>query len=140
MGFLNKIKGSKETEIKKEKIEPDKEKEWPKSKGKLTIDFYETPEELVIEAPIAGVEIEDLDISVENDMLIIKGERNNLVEEKKDYISQECFWGKFIRKVIFPQEIDKEKIEAKMIDGILVIRMPKIEKRNEKKIKVEREE
>lgn len=138
MSLLNRNK----TEIKKEKINSSekKEKNWPKSKGKLAIDFYETPKELVIQSPIAGIEIEDLDISVENDMLIIKGERENPIKEEKDYISQECFWGEFIRKVIFPQQVDKENIEAKMIDGILIIRMPKVEKKEEQKIKVERKE
>jgi len=105
--------------------------------GQLTLDVYQTPGEIVIKSTIAGVAPEDLDISITNDMVIIKGERKNSEEVKtEDYYYQECYWGKFSRSVILPVDVDPDKSKAVLKNGILTIRLPKIEKVKTKKIKV----
>jgi len=105
--------------------------------GQLAIDVYETPKEIVIKSTIAGVKPEDLDVGVEDNTVNIRGSRHN--EEKvkgEDYFYQECYWGTFSRSVILPSEIDSDKTEASLKDGILTVRLPKILKEREKKIKI----
>jgi HSP20 family protein len=96
------------------------------SEGQLTIDVYQTDDEIVIKSTIAGVKPEDLDVNINNDMVTIRGERK--LEENVDqenYYYQECYWGPFSRSVILPVEIIAEKAEAAMKNGILTIRLPK---------------
>jgi len=110
--------------------------EWLKPEGQLVIDVYETDNEIVIESAIAGVNPQELDISIENDIVVIKGIRKNPLEnEEKKYFYQECYWGPFSREIILPREIDAGKAEAKIKNGILIIKMPKIEK-EKKKLKI----
>ncbi len=108
--------------------------------GELAIDVYQTPDELVIEAPIAGVNPDDIDINITNDSVTIKGKRNRLHETKeRDYLYQECFWGKFSKHIVLPQEIDAENSEAIFKNGILKIVLPKINRKKTKKLKVKSE-
>lgn len=105
--------------------------------GQLAIDVYETPTEVVIKSTIAGVKSSDLDVGIEDNTINIRGSRHN--EEKvkgEDYFYQECYWGTFSRSVILPVEIDSDKVQASLKDGILTIRLPKILKEKEKKIKI----
>ena len=104
--------------------------------GQLTIDVYQTENDLVIQSAIAGVKPESLDIVIERDMITIKGSREKPLEENGDYFSQECFWGSFSREVILPAEVDPERVEASMRDGILTIRIPKILREKKRKIAV----
>jgi len=118
---------------------PVEEKEnWFESAGQLAIDVYETDEEIVVQAPIAGVKAEDLDISIENDMLIIKGYREKPLEPAggKNYFYEECYWGPFIRKVILSEEVDASRAEAALKEGVLTLRAPKIERSGKRKIMV----
>ncbi len=109
----------------------------PDSEGQLTIDVYQTPSEIVIKSTIAGVSPEDLDITITNDMVTIKGKREkDEVISDGDYYYQECYWGAFSRSVILPVDVEAEKAEAAMKNGILTIRLPKIEKVKTKKIRV----
>ncbi len=127
--------------IKKESLsEMPKEKnnEWlPDTEGQLTIDVYQTPTDIVIKSTIAGVNPDDLDITITNDMVTIKGKREkDEIVENSDYYYQECYWGSFSRSVILPVDVEAEKAEASLKNGILTIRLPKIEKIKTKKIKV----
>jgi len=119
------------------KTEPKQEK-WFEPAGQLTIDVYQTEKDLVIQSAIAGIKPEDLDISIEKDILIIKGIREGQFEgeEKRDYFFQECYWGPFLREIILPVEVDSNQIEAKMKQGILTIKIPKLEKEKKRKIEV----
>lgn len=110
------------------KIKISNEKNWLEPEGQLTVDVYETEGEIVVRSAIAGVKPEDLDISIENDILIIKGERKEYQEEVKNYYYQECYWGKFSREIVLPEEVNSSKAAATMKDGILTIRIPKINK------------
>jgi len=129
----------KEIEIKKPsfvKTMDGKEETWLEPVGQLAVDVYQTDAELVIQSAIAGVKPEDLDISIEKDVVTISGERKKPLEEKWDYFSQECYWGKFSKQIILPVEIDPNKIEATLKDGILTIRAPKLFKEKKRKIMV----
>lgn len=125
----------KEKEAKEELTKPGK---WLKTEGQLAVDVYQTEREIVIQSPVAGVEPDDLDISLENDMVIIKGCREKPLEEnERNYFYRECYWGPFSREVILPEEVDASRIQASMKQGVLTIRIPKIERRAKKKIIVE---
>lgn len=102
-------------------------------KGELAVDVYQTDKNIVIESAIAGIKPEDLDISIEDDVLVIKGKREARYEEQdKDYYYQECYWGEFLRRIILPEEVDSSSIEAELKQGILTIKIPKIEKKRKK--------
>jgi len=105
--------------------------------GQLNIDMYQTKDNVIIKSTIAGVKPEDIDITVANDMVTIKGSRKK--EEAintDDYFYQECYWGNFSRSVIIPVDIDSESIEADLKDGILTVIIPKAAKAKTKKVKV----
>ncbi len=105
--------------------------------GQLAVDVYQTETELVIQSAIAGIKTEDLDISIESDSVIIRGIREHPPETgEKNYFYQECYWGQFSRQIILPEETDPGRAEATMKEGILTIRIPKIEKKEKKKILV----
>jgi HSP20 family protein len=105
--------------------------------GQLTLDVYQTKDNVVIKSTIAGVKSEDLDITIANDMVTIKGERKKEEEAKEDdYFYQECYWGSFSRSIILPVDIDVEGVEADLKDGILTVILPKAAKAKTKKIKI----
>ena len=131
-----------ETETESQSPEPVQAKEnnedWLNDfEGQLNIDMYQTKDNVIIKSTIAGVRPEDIDITVANDMLTIRGSRNK--EEaiaQDDYFYQECYWGNFSRSVIIPIDIESEHIEADLKDGILTIVIPKAAKAKTKKVKV----
>ena len=101
--------------------------------GELVVDVFETGAEFVVLAAIAGVQIKDLDISLEKDMMIIKGNRCDPHDNpEKKYFYQECYWGPFSRKVILPENIDIDQADAQIDKGILTIKIPKNEPANTK--------
>jgi HSP20 family protein len=105
--------------------------------GQLNIDMYQTKDNVIIKSTIAGVRPEDIDITVANDMVTVKGSRRkeeNIATD--DYFYQECYWGNFSRSVIIPVDIDSESIEADLKDGILTVIIPKAAKAKTKKVKV----
>lgn len=105
--------------------------------GALTIDVYQTDNDIAIVSTIAGVTAKDLDVSITNDMVTISGERKNPVKVKQEnYFYQECYWGPFSRSVILPIDVDAEKSAAELKDGVLTITLPKSEKVKIKKIPI----
>jgi len=119
------------------KKEPAQENFPPSVEGQLTIDVYQNPNEIVIKSTIAGVSPEDLDITITNDMVTIKGSRrkDDSIKEE-DYFYQECYWGAFSRSVILPVDIEADKAQASIKNGILTLKLPKSEKIKTKKILV----
>jgi len=97
--------------------------------GELVVDVYETNADFVVLAAIAGVQIKDVDISLEKDMMVIKGSRCDPHGENPDkkYFYQECYWGPFSRKVILPENLDIDKADAQIDKGILTVKIPKNE-------------
>jgi HSP20 family molecular chaperone IbpA len=105
--------------------------------GQLTVDVYQTPEDIVIESAIAGVRPEDIDINVTNDAITIKGLRYHETSvDDKDYLYQECYWGHFGRSIILPQEVDPEGADVTFKNGILTVRLPKTNRKKTRKLKV----
>jgi len=121
--------------VKEMKIqEKTEEKKWPEPEGQLAVDVYQTDGELVIQSVIAGIKPEGLDIAAQGDVVTIKGKRERVGEEERNYFYQECYWGPFSREIILPVEADVSRAEATMTEGILTIRIPKIERERKKKI------
>ena len=115
----------------------EKEQEWLEPEGQLAVDVYQTEGELVIQAAIAGIKTEDLDVLIEEDVLTIKGKRNNPIQAAAaDYFIQECYWGSFSRKIILPVEVDASRTDAAMKEGILTISIPKIQREKKKKVTI----
>lgn len=105
--------------------------------GQLTVDVFQDDENIIIQSTIAGVSPEDLDVSITNDMVTIRGERRQQYDvDEEDYFYQECYWGTFSRSVILPIEIDADRAEAKIRNGVLTIRIPKANTAVTRKLKV----
>lgn len=145
--FFEKLTGSQsykeekgEEDKKEEEQKPEKQKNsWlhTKGQGQLTIDVYQTPKEIIIKSPVAGSRPEDIDIAIENDMVTISGKREYETKiSKEDYLYQEIYWGEFSRSVLLPQEVDASKAEAEFKNGLLTIRIPKIDREKNQKIKI----
>jgi HSP20 family protein len=107
------------------------------SEGQLTIDVYQNDKEIVIKSTIAGVKPEDLDVNINDEMVTIKGKRDQGEElDPENYYYQECYWGPFSRTIILPVEIVTDKAEALMKNGILTIKLPKAEVTKTRKLQV----
>ncbi len=96
--------------------------------GQLAVDVYDTNSAIIIRAAIAGVQAGDIDITVNNDMVTIKGMRQIEDEaEQGAYLYQECYWGGFSRTIILPFEVDAENVKAALKNGILRVVVPKLD-------------
>ncbi|PIR40217.1 MAG: hypothetical protein COV33_00925 [Candidatus Zambryskibacteria bacterium CG10_big_fil_rev_8_21_14_0_10_34_34] len=105
--------------------------------GELNIDVYQNQNEIIIKTMVAGVKPEDLDVSISRDMVTLKGKREN---EKTiaddDFFHRELYWGSFSRSIVLPQEIDVDSAEAVEKHGLLIIRLPKLDKNRSTRLKV----
>lgn len=108
--------------------------------GQLAVDAYQTADEIIIRAPIAGVRREDLEITITDEVINIKGERK-MTEEvaAENVLAQECYWGSFARSYVLPIPVSSEKATAVLRDGLLTIRIPKLEKTKTKTIEIKTE-
>ncbi len=120
--------------------EPMSESEWLEEsaeEGQLTVDVYQTANDIVIKTIVAGVRPDDLDISITRDMVTIRGRREEQKETSdEDYFHRELYWGAFSRAIMLPEEVDVEGAEASQTHGLLTIRLPKIDKRRQTKLRV----
>lgn len=118
------------------------EKQWPSDdengeEGQLAVDVYQTPEDIVIKTMVAGVRPDDLDISITRDMVTIKGTREAANEVTEDnFFFKELYWGTFTRTIVLPQEIEVEGAEAVEKHGLLIIRLPKVDKGRQTRLRV----
>lgn len=111
--------------------------EEPDAEGELSVDVYQTPTHIVIKAMIAGVKPEDLDVSITRDMVTVRGKRERHTEGGTgEYFFEELYWGSFSRTIVLPQEVDIEDAEAVEKHGLLIIRLPKMDKGRQAKLKV----
>ncbi len=114
-----------------EEVDPDMEE------GELSVDVYQTANEIIIEAMVAGVKPEDLHLSITRDMVTIKGRRDgNTQVTHDDYFYKELYWGTFTRTILLPHEVEIEEAEAVEKHGLLIIRLPKVDKARQTKLKV----
>lgn len=108
-----------------------------KDEGHLTVDVYQTEDDIVVRSTIAGARIEDIDIQVTQDMVTVKGQRKP--EEHvhaEGFFHRELYWGSFSRAIILPVDVDPEGAKASYKNGVLTIRLPKLEKVRTKKLKI----
>lgn len=105
--------------------------------AQLTVDVYQNENEIIISALVAGVRPDDLDVAITRDMVTISGKR---VEQKEvnddDYVYRELYWGAFSRSIVLPAEVDVDAAEASEKHGLLTIKLPKLNKDRQTKLKV----
>jgi HSP20 family protein len=105
--------------------------------GELAVDIYQTSDAIVVKALVAGVQPQSIDISLTREMLTISGAREDEREVEEDgYFQRELYWGSFSRTILLPEEVDVDMAEASEKHGILMIRLPKINKKKQTKLKV----
>lgn len=131
-----------EQPIKKEskKIAVNNEKEWAEEEeqiGELSVDVYQTAGEIVVQAMVAGVRPEDLNVDITRDTVTIGGSRKeSKTVRDDDYFTQELYWGAFSRTIVLPEEVDPDEAEATEKHGLLILKLPKIDKNRQTKLKI----
>ena len=105
--------------------------------GQLAVDVYETKEKIVVKARTAGVNKSELDVSIADNTLSIRGTLSAGNEDDvENYFVQECYWGEFSRSITLPVPVKEEEIEAVLKDGVLTISFAKLKQDSVKKIQV----
>lgn len=105
--------------------------------GQLALDVYETADKLFVKARTAGVNKDELDVSISDNTLIIRGSLSAGTEEEvQNYFLQECYWGEFSRSIALPIPVKEDEIEAVLKDGVLTISFTKVKQDTVKKIQV----
>jgi len=124
--------------MKEEKKTGQEDEAWfEEYEGQLAVDAYQTNDSVVVKAPIAGVKPSDIDISITDEVLTVRGQRKQeMTVEQAEYFCQECYWGSFSRSYVLPVPVDGDKAQAALKDGILTITIPKQEKSKTKVIQV----
>lgn len=130
-----------EIELSKDESEEEKEGEnWAADQaeeGQLSVDVYQTDDSIVVKSTIAGVKPEDIDISINNDMITIRGERYLDEQVSEDaFFYQECYWGGFSRSIILPMEVKSDEADASLKNGVLTVILPKAKKSKSVSVKV----
>lgn len=106
--------------------------------GQLAVDVYETKDKLVVKARTAGVNKNDLDVSISDNTLSIRGTLSAGSEDQvENYFVQECYWGEFSRSMALPVPVKEEEIEAMLKDGVLTISFSKVKQDTVKKIQIQ---
>lgn len=128
------------TEPGPEALGPEAEDDWDEDDnvpGQLAVDVYETKERLVVKARTAGVNKNDLDVSISDNQLTVRGTLSSGNEDDvENYFLQECYWGEFSRTIALPVPVKEEEIEAVLKDGVLTISFGKVQQDTVKKIQV----
>lgn len=127
------LNGKNITDAKDKELIADK---W-ESEAELTCDVYQTNTEIIVQTMVSGVSPDNLSITITRDMITIRGKREeNKSINKDNYFIQELYWGSFARTISLPEEIDPEDSEAIEKHGLLIIKLPKINKNKETKLKI----
>jgi len=119
-------------------LEDKRESNWEEEveEAELTVDLYQTPTEIIVQTMVAGVHPDNLSITITRDTIILRGKREeNQAIGSENYFIQELYWGSFSRKISLPEEVDPEEAEVEK-HGLLIIRLPKINKNKETKLKI----
>lgn len=105
--------------------------------AQLSVDVYNTPSEIVIRTMVPGVKPDSLDVSITRDMVTIRGERSeDRTVSDEDYVHRELYWGSFAREITLPEEISVDDAEAVEKHGLLTLRLPKLDKHRQTKLRV----
>ena len=111
--------------------------EEPSGEGELSLDVFQTPEEIIVKAMIPGVKKDDVDISISRDSVTIRGSRKDeRTVADQDYVVRELYWGSFSRTVQLPHEVDIEHADATENQGMLTIKLPRIDKDRQAKLRI----
>jgi HSP20 family protein len=106
--------------------------------GQLAVDVYETEEKLIVKARTAGVNKEDLDVSISDGILTISGTLSSGDDsDATQWHIQECYWGEFSRTVALPVAVKEEEVDAVLKDGVLSISFNKVKSEQAKKITIQ---
>ena len=121
--------------------QPDEQaSEWPsfgEEEGQLSVDIYQTEDAVVVKSTIAGASATDIEISLVEDILTIKGRRESEEHIAADaYLYRECYWGRFSRSIVLPIEVKGDKVAASLHNGVLTITLPKARRSKTTTIKV----
>jgi HSP20 family protein len=105
--------------------------------GELPIDMYQTKDDLVVKATLPGIKPEEVDITIDDSTLTIKGEHKEEQETKEDdYLYRECYYGAFNRSVAIPVKVKGEKAETTFEEGVLTLTIPKADEVKPRQIKI----
>jgi HSP20 family protein len=105
--------------------------------GQLMIDVYQTNDKLIVKSTMAGVDPNNLFISLSNNILTIKGKRDDDFQaEDADCLLQECYWGSFSRSVVLPEDVEPKKIDATLENGVLTVSLERKYKDHQIKVKI----
>ena len=105
--------------------------------GQLAVDVYETEDELVIKARTAGVDRNDLDVSISDGILTISGTLSSGDDTNiRNWHIQECYWGEFSRTLALPVAVKEDGVKAELKDGVLTITFEKVKQEKATKIPV----
>lgn len=106
--------------------------------GQLAVDVYETPERLLVKARTAGVNKQDLDVSISDGVLTISGTLSSGDDgEVEQWHIQECYWGDFSRTIALPVQVREEEVEAVLKDGVLTVGFTKVKQEQARKIEIQ---
>ena len=115
-----------------------KEEEYDTVPGQLAVDVYETPEQLIIKARTAGVNRNDLDVSIADGVLTISGTLSSGDDaEATHWHVQECYWGEFSRTLVLPVAVKEDEVKAVLKDGVLTIAFNKVKQEQARKIQIQ---
>ena len=110
---------------------------WQFGEGQLVpVDVYATTEEIVVEAILPGVKPEEVDITVEGNVLTIVGDTSATVPAREGILLQEIRRGRFVRTLNLPEGLEPDKAVATFEDGVLTLRIPKAEQVKPRQIKI----
>ena len=105
--------------------------------AQLTVDVYQTPTDIIVQTMAAGVKPDDLQIEIGRDMITIRGKREaNRTVTDEDYFVRELYWGIFSRTILLPAEVEPEEAEAMEKHGLVIVKMPKIDKNKKSNLRV----
>jgi HSP20 family protein len=105
--------------------------------GQLAVDVYETAERLVVKARTAGVNKQDLDVSISDGILTISGTLSSGDDDVDHWHIQECYWGDFSRTIALPVAVKEEEVEALLKDGVLTVSFVKVKQEQARKIQIQ---
>jgi len=138
--FFERLTGSVSLPEEESELPTAREENWINNapeEGELNVDVYQNQNEIVIKTMVAGVKPEDLDVAISRDMVTVKGKRENeRMVADDDYFHKELYWGTFSRTIVLPQEIDVDAAEAVEKHGLLIIKLPKLDKNRQTRLKV----
>jgi len=110
----------------------------PDEVPQLTVDVYRKEDVIFVVSTVAGVNPQDLDISIENNTLSIKGVRKKPYnQDQSNMLLEECFWGEFYRELTINENLDVDKIKANLNQGVLIVEIPILKLASQKKITVD---